>query len=166
MLATARQALLSAGITDPARNVVAYRSAWNVRILLSPTPWSAERIAALRRWCDARSFDVSYYPGMDFTAARAGIYNDLPAVSFDDGAVTSGEGSEDSIADEAGAVLRGEATPSADAFSLAPATLDRPALLRRAAARPSRHHPAPAGDPAAGGDRPAGEPGRAGAGRR
>ena len=127
VLATARQALLSAGITDPARNVVAYRSAWNVRILLSPTPWSAERIAALRRWCDARSFDVSYYPGMDFTAARAGIYNDLPAVSFDDGAVTSGEGSEDSIADEAGAVLRGEATPSADAFSLAPATLDRPA---------------------------------------
>ena len=127
VLATARQALLSAGVADPARHVVVYRSAWNVRILLSLEPWNAERIAAVRAWCDARSFDVSYYPGIDVAAARAGIYNDLPAVSFDDGAVTSGEGSEDSIADEAGAVLRGEHTASADAFALAPATLDRPA---------------------------------------
>ena len=127
VLATARQALLSSGVTDPERHVVAYRSAWNVRILLSPQPWTAEEIAAIRRWCDARSFDVSAYPGMDVAAARAGIYNDLPAVSFDDGAVTSGEGSEDSIADEAGAVLHGEATPSSDAFALSPATLDRPA---------------------------------------
>ncbi len=127
VLATARQALLAAGVADPARHVVVYRSAWNVRILLSLEPWSAARIATLRQWCDARSFDVSYYPGMDVAAARAGIYNDLPAVSFDDGAVTSGEGSEDSIADEAGAVLRGERTQSSDAFVLAPATLDRPA---------------------------------------
>ena len=127
MLATARQALLAAGVADPAQHVVAYRSAWNVRILLSLEPWNAERIAAIRAWCDARSFDVSYYPGIDVAASRAGIYNDLPAVSFDDGAVTSGEGSDDSIADEAGAVLRGQPTPSADAFALAPATLDRPA---------------------------------------
>ena len=127
VLATARQALLATGVADPARHVIAYRSAWNVRILLSPEPWSAARIAAVRAWCDARSFDVSYYPGIDVAAARAGIYNDLPAVSFEDGAVTSGEGSDDSIADEAGAVLRGEPTASADAFSLAPATLDRPA---------------------------------------
>ena len=127
VLATARQALLAAGVADPAQHVVAYRSAWNVRILLSLEPWNAERIAAIRAWCDARSFDVSYYPGIDVAASRAGIYNDLPAVSFDDGAVTSGEGSDDSIADEAGAVLRGQPTPSADAFALAPATLDRPA---------------------------------------
>ncbi len=127
VLATARQALLAFGVADPAQHVIAYRSAWNVRILLSPEPWSAQRIAAVRAWCDARSFDVSYYPGIDVAASRAGIYNDLPAVSFDDGAVTSGAGSDDSIADEAGAVLRGEQTASADAFSLAPATLDRPA---------------------------------------
>ena len=127
VLASARQALLAAGVADPAQHVVVYRSAWNVRILLSLEPWSAARIADMRRWCDERSFDVSYYPGMDVAAARAGIYNDLPAVSFDDGSVTSGSGSEDSIADEAGAVLRGQKTPSDDAFSLAAATLDRPA---------------------------------------
>ncbi len=127
VLGTARQALLAAGVADPAQHVMVYRSAWNVRILLSLEPWGAARIAALRRWCDERSFDVSFYPGMDVAAARAGIYNDLPAVSFDDGAVTSGAGSEDAIADEAGAVLRGEATASDAAFSLAPATLDRPA---------------------------------------
>ena len=127
VLATARQALLDAGLADPAQHVVVYRSAWNVRILLSNDPWTASQIAAVRAWCDARSFDVSYFPGIDVAAARAGIYNDLPAVSFDDGAVTSGMGSEDAIADEAGAVLRGEPTASDAAFTLDAATLDRPA---------------------------------------
>ncbi len=127
VLATARQALLAAGVADPAQHVVIYRSAWNVRILLSMEPWSAARIATVRKFCDDRSFDVSYYPGIDVTAARPGIYNDLPAVSFDDGAVTSGTGSQDSIADEAGAVLHGAPTVSEQAFTLAPATLDRPA---------------------------------------
>ncbi len=127
VLSTARQALLAAGVADPAAHVVVYRSAWNVRILLSLEPWNAERVAAVRSWCDARSFDVSYYPGIDVAAARPGLYNDLPAVSFDDGAVTSDAGSDDAIADEAGAVLRGEPTASDAAFALAPATLDRPA---------------------------------------
>ena len=127
VLSTARQALLAAGLTDPARHVVIYRSAWNVRILLSPEPWGSDRITTLRKWCDARSFDVSYYPDIDVAAARAGLYNDLPVVSFDDGAVTSGAGSEDAIADEAVAVLRGEPTVSDAAFALDPATLDRPA---------------------------------------
>ncbi len=127
VLATAREALKAAGIADPAQHVVVYRSAWNVRILLSQEPWNAARIAAIRKWCDDRSFDVSYYPGMDLAASRAGIYNDLPAVSFDAGQVTSGAGSEDAIADEAEAVLRGQPTVSDQAFSLRPATLDRPA---------------------------------------
>ncbi|MEJ1977046.1 MAG: hypothetical protein WDN49_13960 [Acetobacteraceae bacterium] len=127
VLATARQALLAAGVADPAQHVVVYRSAWNVRILLSNEPWSPARIAQMRKFCDDRSFDVSYYPGMDVAAARANIYNDLPAVSFDAGSVTSGAGAEDAIADEAGAVLRGEATASEAAFRLDSATLDRPA---------------------------------------
>jgi hypothetical protein len=127
VLGTARQALLASGAADPAQHAVVYRSAWNVRILLSNAPWGADRIAAIRKFCDDRSFDVSYYPGIDVAAARAGIYNDLPAVSFDDGAVTSGDGADDAIADEAEAVLRGTASPSQAAFSLAPATLDRPA---------------------------------------
>ena len=132
MLATGRAALLEAGIGDPAAHTVVYRSAWSVRILLSNRPWDAERIASLRKFCDERSFDVSWYPGIDLDAARASIYNDLPAVSFANGEVTS-DGPDDSIADEAGAVLAGDAAPSRSAFNLAPITLDRPffyAVLR------------------------------------
>ena len=132
VMATARAALLRAGIADPAAHVVVYRSAWSARVLLSRDRWSPARIAALRKWCDDRSFDVSWYPGIDVAAVRANIYNDLPAVSFASGEQQSG-GPDDSIADEAGAVLAGAATSSGAAFNLAPVTLDRPyfyAVLR------------------------------------
>lgn len=133
VLATAREALRLAGLADPPAHVVVYRSAWNVRVLLSNEPWTAGRIEAVKRFCDERSFDVSYYPGIDVAAARAGIYNDLPAVSFESGETTGGGGAEDAIADEAGQVLRGEPSPSQEAFNLSPITLDRPfyyAVLR------------------------------------
>jgi hypothetical protein len=127
VMATARAALLATGASDPASHVVVYRSAWNVRVLLSAAPWDAARIEALRKWCDDRSFDVSYYPGMDVEAARANLYNDLPTVSFTRGEVES-QGSDDAIADEAKAVLDGLPTQSGDEFNLAPMTLDRPAF--------------------------------------
>src|SRR6185312_1145616 len=123
MLGTARSALAEAGIADPAAHTVVYRSAWGVRILLSNSTWDAARIAVLRKFCDERSFDVSWYPGMDAVAARGGIYNDLPAVSFASGEVTA-DGPDDSIADEAAAVLAGSSTPSRAAFNLTPITLD------------------------------------------
>jgi hypothetical protein len=132
VLATARAALLAAGIEDPAAHVIVYRSAWGARILLSNRPWDAARIATLRKFSDERSFDVSWYPGMDSVAARGSIYNDLPAVSFANGEVTS-DGPDDSIADEARPVLANTPTPSRSAFNLAPITLDRPffyAVLR------------------------------------
>ena len=125
VLATARAALRVAGAAEPAKHVMIYRSAWNARVLISPAAWTPERIAASRRWCDDRSFDMSYYPGIDVTAARAGLYNDLPAVSFDNGTVTSGSGADDAIADEAQAVLDGQPSASSTAFALSPATLDR-----------------------------------------
>jgi hypothetical protein len=132
MLATVRSALLAAGIDDPAAHVIVYRSAWSVRILVSRDGWSADRVAAVRKFCDDRSFDVSWYPGMDVTKARANIYNDLPAVSFDKGEVESG-GPDDAIADEAQAVLSGQPSPSREQFNLSPITLDKPffyAVLR------------------------------------
>jgi len=128
MLATVRDALLSTGKTDPAQYVVAYRSAWNVRILVSNQKWDATRLQAVKTFCNDRSFDVSYYPGMDVVAARAGLYNDLPQVSFDAGEVTSGAGPEDAIADEAGPVLAGLPTASGAAFNLTPVTFDRPSF--------------------------------------
>ncbi|MFL5253938.1 MAG: hypothetical protein ACJ8AI_13780, partial [Rhodopila sp.] len=125
VLATVRAALLSVGITDPAAHVVAYRSAWSVRILVSRDAWSAERLAEIRKFADDRSFDMVWYPGMDVAASKANIYNDLPAVSFEKGEVESG-GPDDAIADEAEAVLSGRSTPSADQFNVAPITLDTP----------------------------------------
>ncbi len=125
MLATVRAGLLRAGL-DPLTHVLVYRSAWNVRILVANQAWTAARIAAAKQFCDDRSFDVSYYPGIDVRAARAGIYNDLPAVSFAQGAITSGAGPDDAIADEASQVLAGLPTESEATFNLAPITYDRP----------------------------------------
>ena len=129
MMATVRAGLLKAGVADPALHVVAYRSAWNVRLLVSPQPWDATRIAFIRKFCDDRSFDVSYYPGIDVAALKANIYNDLPAISFARGEVESSDTADDSIADEAVAVMHGAPTDSAREFDLRPATLDRPAFF-------------------------------------
>ncbi len=126
MLATVRAALVAEGM-DPLSHVLVIRSAWNVRILLSPAAFSAERIAATQAFAATRSFDVPYFPGVA-QAAKAEIFNDLPAVSFAEGQVTSGAGAHDAIADEAEAVLRGEPTDSAKAFNLAPITFDRPSF--------------------------------------
>ena len=128
MLATVRDALRLAGHPDAAPFVLVYRSAWNVRILVRNEPWTAAQIDSARAFCNDRSFDLSYYPGIDVAAARAGIYNDLPAVNFDTGQVSSGGGANDAVADEAGAVLRGEDSDSQGAFNLQPITLDRPAF--------------------------------------
>ena len=128
VLATVRAALLARGVKTPQGHVLVVRSAWNVRILVSPSPITDKAIAAARAFAIARSFDLSYFPGIDVEAARADIFNDLPAVSFASGAVTSGEGAHDAIAEEAGPVLRGEATESAAEFDLAPITYDRPAF--------------------------------------
>jgi hypothetical protein len=132
MLGTVRAALLETGSPDPATKVVVYRSAWGVRILVSRDGWTESQIATIRAFCEERSFDLSWYPGMNVEAARTGIYNDLPAVSFERGQVES-DGPDDAIADEAEAILSGRPTASAASFSLSPITLDRPffyAVLR------------------------------------
>jgi hypothetical protein len=128
MLATARDAFRVAGIPDPGAHAIMYRSAWNVRLLLSNEPFDAAAIAVARKFCDDRSFDVSWYPGINVVAQRGNIYNDLPAVSFTAGEVSSA-GPDDSIADEAAAVLGGAPTASAAAFDLSPITVDRPAFF-------------------------------------
>ena len=118
--------------TIRAAHVIVYRSAWNVRILISRDGWTPRGSPRSRKFCDDRSFDVSWYPGLDVAQARGGIYNDLPAVSFDKGEVDGGR-PDDAIADEAQAVLAGQPSPSREQFNLSPITLDRPffyAVLR------------------------------------
>lgn len=128
MLATVREGLRLAGYPDAPAHVLVIRSAWNVRILVSPAPVTPQMVAVARKFGREMSFDLSYYPGMDPVAARADIFNDLPAVSFATGEVETGEEAHDAIADEAGAVLHGAATASGAAFDLTPITFDRPAF--------------------------------------
>ncbi|AHJ67539.1 hypothetical protein [Granulibacter bethesdensis] len=130
LLATVRDALRARGV-DPMTRVIVYRSAWNLRILVSNQPFSAGTITTARHFADQRSFDVPYFPGIDLQAAKASIYNDLPPVSFEDGSVGSGSGPADAVAEEALPVLseRDDAdlrTGSQRAFNLSPITEDRP----------------------------------------
>ncbi len=127
MLATMREALALRGVADPGAHLILYRSAWNARLLASPAPFTAADIAAAAKWCNDRSFDISYYQGFDAVAARGNLYNDLPAVSFADGTMAA-TGDDDSLADEAPGILSGQLTPSASAFDLRPVTDDRPAF--------------------------------------
>ena len=127
MLATVRAGLLDAHVNDPLSHVVVYRSAWGVRILVKRSAWTTGEIDQIRSFCDDRSFDVSYYPGINIEAVRGNIYNDLPSVSFISGKVTS-QGLDDAVADEAQAVLAGQPSPSEAAFNLTPIRLDRPSF--------------------------------------
>ncbi len=126
LLATVRAGLLAAGVSEPPAHVIAYRSAWSVRVLVSNRPWAAADIAALRRWAEERSFDVSWFPGAT-PADRVRVFNELPAMAFDTGTV--GSDTKDALAEEAGAILSGSPTPTGEAFSLRPVTLDRPAFF-------------------------------------
>lgn len=128
MFETARHALAASGIREPERHLAIYRSAWNVRILISREPWTDAAIAILRDFCDERSFDPVYYPGIDPGSIR--IFNELPMVSFDtvrDSGNASGS-PRDALMEEAAAVMAGEPSPYHAFFRLAPPTLDRPFL--------------------------------------
>jgi len=130
---TVRAALGEDGVNDPAAHIAVYRSAWNVRILVSPEPWRGQRIKTLLKFCDDRSFDVVYYQGFDYIAARDNIYNDLPPVSFASGEVDNSISPNDALANEAAVLMAGGTPPSAADFDLRPIRIDRPAyysLLR------------------------------------
>ena len=73
-------ALRRAGIARPARHVAIYRSAFNVRLLLSPAPFDPETLDAIAGFCDERSFDLVHLAGRDLSALR--VYNSLSLVSF------------------------------------------------------------------------------------
>ncbi|MBK9135204.1 MAG: hypothetical protein IPM15_12935 [Betaproteobacteria bacterium] len=134
LVLTARQALRAAGVADPSRHIVVYRSAWNARILLSKQPFDAAAIAAIQRFCDERSFDTPYLPGVDPAGAK--IWNDLPAVSFEQVQLGRPGERQDALAAEIRAYVLpgGQRWPAT--VDLSPATTDRPhffSVLRLAA---------------------------------
>lgn len=134
LVLTAQQALRAAGVADPSAHIAVYRSAWNVRILISRAPLDRRFVRRLIELCDERSFDVPYFPGMPPKARM--IWNDLPAVSFDAVSAASGEERQDALANEIRAYVApgGQSWPAS--YDLTPATTDRPhfySVLRLAA---------------------------------
>ncbi|MGE0422608.1 MAG: hypothetical protein AB7O88_10110 [Reyranellaceae bacterium] len=122
MFDTAREGLRQAGIAEPEKHVVIYRSAWNVRILLSATPWTPEALAAIEKFCDERSFDIAFPPPR--AGAKRTIFNELPVVSFD--ILRPQPAGSDPIGEEARAAIAGQPSPYHGFFKLTPPSLDRP----------------------------------------
>lgn len=141
LVLTAREALRAAGVADPARHIVVYRSAWNARLLISKQPFDARAIETIRRFCDERSFDTAYLPGVDLAGTK--IWNDLPPVSFAEVSAGGSTERQDALADEIRAyVLPADGTagkPWPATYDLSPSTTDRPSfhsVLRLSALAP------------------------------
>jgi hypothetical protein len=127
MLETVRVALEDLGVASPQDHIMVYRSSWNVRILVSHRPFTPGEIAKLRLFSERRSFDLSYFPGID--PAQAQIWNDLPLVSFESETVLSpSDKASDALMEEALKLFSPERAGfiAGHFFSLSPSTHDRP----------------------------------------
>jgi spermidine synthase len=125
MVETARQALLAEGVSAPLAHLMVYRSSWNARILVGREPFSARDIATLRTFADRRSFDTSYFPGID--PAQVQIWNDLPLVSLADGTMLASARASDALMDDTLRLFAGpDAFLAEHFFNLTPSTHDRP----------------------------------------
>jgi hypothetical protein len=134
---TAREALKGLGVPDPESHLVVYRSAWNARLLVNRDPWKQDELDALKSFCDLRSFDLSFYPGLTAANATTEIYNDLPPTVWEGGddQVAAPKDASDALRDDSLQLLsnQGQAFMNAHFFNLRPSTQDRPfffAVLR------------------------------------
>ncbi|HET6450173.1 MAG TPA: hypothetical protein VFI08_02640, partial [Spirochaetia bacterium] len=124
--ATVAASLRNLGVTDPGRHVLAYRTAWTCQFLVSRDPFTAQDVSALVAWCSDRSFDTPWYPGI--VPASIDVWNDLPPVSFEKGAVATSDKPQDALMVDLQRVFgSNQGLPPADRFfNLSPSTMDRP----------------------------------------
>ena len=80
LFATAVEALEGLGIQDVSQRLISIRSWATSTLLLSKTPFTTEEIAAVRMFCQNRSFDTNYFPGI--TPGEANRYNQLPSAEY------------------------------------------------------------------------------------
>ncbi len=80
LLATATRALRQAGHDQPATHLAMIRGWQTATLLVKNTPLSAEETGRLQAFCEARSFDPAWYPGM--TAAETNRFNILAQPYF------------------------------------------------------------------------------------
>jgi spermidine synthase len=127
MIDTVRAALQANGVAAPQDHILVYRSSWNVRILVSPRPFAAGEIRALREFAGKRSFDTPYFKGID--PAKVEIWNDLPLVSFESQTILSrGDRASDALMDETLKLFSTEHDTFVRGhfFKIEPSTHDRP----------------------------------------
>lgn len=65
LFATAFTALKNAGVKNPGEHLALIRNWDIITVLIKKTPFTEEEIEMLYNFCNKRSFDVSYLPGMD-----------------------------------------------------------------------------------------------------
>lgn len=127
---TAREALQHTGVQDPDSHLVLYRSAWNARLLMTKDPWTKDQLDALKSFCDLRSFDISFYPGLTASSATTEIFNDLPPTVWGgaDDQVAAPKEASDALRDDSLQLLsdQGLAFMKSHFFNLHPSTRDRP----------------------------------------
>lgn len=129
LLETVRRALKETGANYPEMNMIVYRSNWTARILASNKPFSETDVAAVVKFCSERSFDTSYFPGIN--PEKVTIWNDLPAVSFEDVTTQRSDKATDSIMTDTAILLGKDGKKFLDNhfFSLEPSTVDRPSFF-------------------------------------
>ncbi len=130
LLETAREALGGLGISNPETHLAFYRSAWNARLLVSKDPFTPEQLDQLQSFCDLRSFDLSYCPGLGTSVPATEIFNDLPPTVWagSDDQLAAPKEVSDALRDDSQKLLSlgGADFMKNHFFNLDPSTRDRP----------------------------------------
>jgi hypothetical protein len=111
LFATALEALRQSGIDEPEKRLVLIRGWQTGTLLIKNSPFSEKEILSVKKFCEARSFDTDYFPGI--TIAETNYYNVLAEPYFFLGAQAL-------LSDEAPTFLQNYK------FILQPASDDRP----------------------------------------
>ncbi len=111
LFATAVETLRQSGIDEPGNRLVLIRGWQTSTLLVKNSPFSEKEILGIKKFCEARSFDTAYYPGI--TAAETNRYNVLAEPYFFQGAQVL-------LSDEAATYLQNYK------FNLQPASDDQP----------------------------------------
>lgn len=111
LFATAVEALRQSGIDEPGNRLALIRGWQTSTLLVKNSPFSGKEIQGIKKFCESRSFDTAYYPGI--TAAETNRYNVLAEPYFFQGARAL-------LSDKATTYLKNYK------FNLQPASDDRP----------------------------------------
>jgi hypothetical protein len=85
LLATGIEALRLLGIEQPERHLILIRGWDTSTLVLKTRPFETQQIQALLSFCEERSFDTAYFPGID--PSQTNRYNILPEPYFYQGAL-------------------------------------------------------------------------------